>query len=472
MFFINNLSIKSKRYILIGVVAHFFAAYFSAGFFNIDEQTQVLNLVGFKLGHYDVSYLSDQYAQAIRPWFHPAIYLWCSKVLILFSPFNPFVHAFFYRLLSSALGLISLGALYKTFERELSEINGTEAYFFFASFLWYFPFLHARPGNENICAIFFVFALYFLKKGENYKNFIFAGALFALSFIVRFQIAVMIATVCLWYLFNYKEFRKIFLLTLIFMLTLGFSTVFDTYMYGHFTFAPYNYYFMNIVQKYASSFGVTPFYQYFIYAVRDNPAPVGLLVIFSFLFFWIRFPKHILTWITLPFFIVHSLIGHKEFRFLFPIAPFLPLILVYVFHSLKWENKNTPRRVFLICNIPLLMFSSITPATSTSRFFKYLYENEIPVEKVFVFSEFEDNSKFYLKNDIKYIVLKNDEVMSQIHADKRTYFLTKNLIERDFVLNDKSCRTSFTLYPEWIYDLEFIKKRRTFRSWSFVECIN
>jgi hypothetical protein len=94
------------------------------------------------------------------------------------------------------------------------------------------------------------------------------------------------------------------------------------------------------------------------------------------------------------------------------------------------------------------------------------------VEKVFVFSEFEDNSKFYLKNDIKYIVLKNDEVMSQIHADKRTYFLTKNLIERDFVLNDKSCRTSFTLYPEWIYDLEFIKKRRTFRSWSFVECIN
>jgi phosphatidylinositol glycan class B len=472
MFFFNNLSLKSKQYIFIGVVAHLFAAYFSAGFFNLDEQTQVLNLVGFKLGHYDVSYLSDQYVQAIRSWFHPAIYLWCSKALLLFFPFNPFVHAFFYRLLSSALGVISLGVLYKTFEKELSEIKGTEAYFFFASLLWYFPFLHARPGNENICAIFFVFALYFLKKGEHYKNFIFAGVLFALSFIVRFQIAVMIASVCLWHLFYFKELKKIVLLTFAFLLTLGLSTGFDTYMYGYFTFTPYNYFFMNIVQKYANSFGVTPCYQYFIYAFRDNPAPLGLLVVSSFLYFWIRFPKHIITWLTLPFFIIHSLIGHKEFRFLFPMAPFLPVVLAFIFHSLKWENKNMPRKVFLILNIPLLIYFCFAPATSTTRFFKYLYEKEIPVENVFVFSEFEDNSKFYLKNNIKYIVVKNDDVMAQTHAAKRTYFLTKSLRERELVLNNNNCRTDFTLYPEWIYDLEFIKKRRTFRSWSFVECIN
>lgn len=472
MFFFNNLSLKSKQYIFIGVVAHLFAAYFSAGFFNIDEQTQVLNLVGFKLGHYDVSYLSDQYAQAIRSWFHPAIYLWCSKTLLVFFPFNPFVHAFFYRLLSSMLGLISLGVLYKTFEKELNDINGTETYFFFAGLLWYFPFLHARPGNENISAIFFVFGLYFLKNAEKYKNYILAGSLFALSFIVRFQMAVMIASVCLWYLLNYKEFKKIFILTFIFILTLGLSTGFDTYMYGHFTFSPYNYYFMNIVQKYASSFGVTPFYQYFIYAVKDNPAPLGLLVISSFVYFWIKFPKHILTWLTLPFFIVHSLIGHKEFRFLFPMAPFLPVILVIIFHSLKWEKKSTPRRVFLVFNIPLLVYFCFAPATSTSRYFKYLYEKETPVQRVFVFSSFEDNSKFYLKNDIEYLVLKPDEISAKIHSDKRTYFLTKNLIERDQITKDQNCHIDFSLYPQWIYEFEIIKKRRTFRSWSFIECIN
>ena len=284
--------------------------------------------------------------------------------------------------------------------------------------------------------------------------------------------AVMIATTILWFIISHKAYKKNVFLVLGFLLTLGISTWFDSYMYGHFTFTPYNYFYMNIVQKYASSFGVTPWYQYFIFTFRECPAPLGIMVIGSFLYFWVKFPKHLLTWVTLPFFIVHSLIGHKEFRFLFPIAPFLPLILAYILHSQKWANNKIVRNTFLVFNIPLLIYFSFAPAASTSRYFKYLYVREVPVHRVYVFSPFEDNSKFYLKNDIEYSVVKNDEVVAKVHSEKHTYFLTRNILERDLVLVEKNCHTAFTLYPQWIYDLDFIKKRRTFRSWSFIECIN
>jgi phosphatidylinositol glycan class B len=451
-------------------VAHLLTAYFSAGFFNLDEQTQVLNVVGHKLGLYDVTYLSSQYDLAIRSWFHPAIYLWCSKILLLFTPFNPFVHAYFYRLLSTILGLLSLGFLYKIFENELEAIKEQELFFFFSSFLWYFPFLHARPSNENICGTLFIFGLYFLKSGKTYKNFFFAGILLALSFVTRFQVIVMIGATFLWFLISFREYKKLLLLVLGFLLILGINTYFDSLMYGRFTFTPYNYFNLNIVQKYANTFGVTPWYQYFIYTFRECIPPLALIVIASFAYFWIRFPKHLLTSVTLPFFIVHSLIGHKEFRFLFPMAPFLPIILVLIVHKIGWANKKYLRNSFLVFNIPVLLYFSFTPAASTSRFFEFLYEHQAPVKKVYVFTHYEDNSKFYLRNDVEYKVLNSNEVHGKINSETNSFFLTMNITERDLILNEKKCSVTFSLYPQWIYSLGFIKNRRTFRSWSFLEC--
>lgn len=467
-----NLSRKSKKYVLIVLITHVLAAFFSVGFFNLDEQTQVLQLVGYKIGNYGVNYLSDQYFLAIRSWFHPAIYLLCSKILLLFFSFNPFVHAFFYRLLSTAVGMLSLGVLYKTFEDEIQAYKAEELFWFFAAFLWFFPFLHARPANENLCASFFIFGLYYLRLHKNRTYFFLAGLFFGLSFITRFQMIVMIASSVLWSLIFTKEYKKTIFLVSGLLLILVLSTLFDSYMYGHLTFTPYNYFYVNILQKYASSFGVTPFYQYFIYCFRECLPPLAIIVILSYLYLWLKFPKHILTWITLPFFIVHSLIGHKEFRFLFPMAPFLPMVLIVIFHSLRWENKKNIRTWFLVFNVPLLIYFSFSPAASTNRYFKFLYDHETVIRKVYVFSFYEDNSKFYLKNDIEYSVMNSEQAKEKIKSDKQTYFLTKNISERNLIISEKNCHVTFSLYPEWIYEFEFIKKRRTFRSWSFIECIN
>jgi phosphatidylinositol glycan class B len=368
------------------------------------------------------------------------------------------------------LGLFSLFVLYKSFEEEINKYDLNQTFIFIISSLWFFPFLHARPSNENLCASFFIFGLYFIKKSKTHLRFFLSGTLLGISFIIRFQMIAMIAPGILWFIVFERDFKKHINLILGFLFTLTLSTAFDTYMYGHFTFAPYNYFFLNIIKNYASTFGTTPSYQYFIYCLRECTPVLGAMVISSYFYFWIKFPKHLLTWITLPFFIIHSFIGHKEFRFLFPMAPMLPLIIIFVLHSLKWKNKRIVINLFLVFNIPLLIYFSFTPAMSTQRYFKYLYERATPVDKVYVFSKYEDNVKFYLKNDIEYVVINNSDISKSIQQNTSSYFLTKNIDEQDLVLMNKQCKIVFSLYPTWLYQIDFIKKRRTFRNWSFIEC--
>lgn len=470
------ISAKARKYIYWGLFFHLLAVIFSVGFYRHDEQREVLQVVGNALGFYDRSYLSVQFQAMIRPWLQPLIYIWPSKVWLLFFDPNPFHLAALYRLISSTLGVASLWALYKCFEERFKDEVYQNWYFLLAGLLWFIPFLHARTSNENLCSSFFIFGLYFLEKDARItglKNSIFAGLMFSISFIIRFQMAVMIATTVLWFLiFRKYSWKKYFALTLSFFVFIGVNTALDSISYGKFAFTPFNYVYMNIVQKFADTFGVTPWYDYFVQGFKDGVPPLSLLFIIVFLVLWIRFPKSLLTWITLPFLIVHSMIGHKEFRFLFPMIMFLPAIIPFLIKELKINVKNSWIIFFQVINIPLLIWSTLTPASSMMSYYEHLYYKTDPVTKVFVSGAFEDYTKFYLKNDIQYVVYKPTEVVKLVRSDSRVYFLARTLAERNEILMMSQCRIDFSLFPKWLYELEVIRKRRTFRAYTLVECKN
>lgn len=467
------ISSQSKKYISLGLVLHLLAVIFSKGYFNHDEQREVLQLVGYKLGNYDSSYLSIQFTSALRSWFHPGIYLLVSKILLLFSAFNPFTHAFYYRLVSSALGVVGVWALYKSFEEEINEKGMQEIFFLLSSIIWFFPFLHARTANENICSSFFLFGLYFLKKSTNLRGAFIAGLLFGLSFLSRFQMGFMVASTVFWFvIFQKYSWKKFSVLAFGVITAVILNIVLDTSLYGYLTFTPYNYFYINIVKGYAASFGVTPWYQYVIYAVKDGIPPLSVVYVLMFFTLWIRFPKSLVTWMTLPFVIVHSLIGHKELRFIFPILYFLPIIGVILIDQFKINTSGKLFKTFLWLNIPFLLFVTLTPASNLMKYYDYIYYKNYKVEKIYVSSFYEDYTKFYLKNDIKYVLYKPEEIKSLVVSANKVIFFTMSLKERDLVLANPQCKKDFTLFPEWIYEIEFIKKRRTFRSWTLVECSN
>lgn len=470
------ISAKARKYIYWGLFFHLLAVIFSVGFYRHDEQREVLQVVGHALGLYDQSYLSMQFRAMIRPWLQPLMYIWPSKIWLLFFKPNPFQLATLYRLLSSAIGIASLWSLYKTFEKDFKNQIIQDWYWFFASLLWFIPFLHARTSNENLCSSFFIFGLFFLMKDASesgFKNSVLAGFMFAISFVIRFQMAVMIAPTVLWFLlFRKYAWKKYFVLTFSFFIFVGLNTLLDSYNYGKFALTPYNYFYMNIIQKYAQEFGVTPWYDYFVQGFKDGVPPLSLFFIAVFIFLWVRFPKSLLTWITLPFFIIHCLIGHKEFRFIFPMILFLPAILPFLIQECDIQIKKSWKIFFLVFNIPLLAWVSLTPASNMMSYYEHLYYKEETVSKVYVSGPFEDYTKFYLKNDIQYVVYRPEEISALAKSEPRTYFLTRSLIERNEVLNQSQCHIDFSLFPRWIYELEMIKKRRTFRSYTLVECKN
>jgi phosphatidylinositol glycan class B len=49
-------------------------------------------------------------------------------------------------------------------------------------------------------------------------------------------------------------------------------------------------------------------------------APITLVLLAAMIVMWWRNPRHVLTWVTLPFFLIHCAVGHKEARFMFPLA--------------------------------------------------------------------------------------------------------------------------------------------------------
>jgi phosphatidylinositol glycan class B len=104
--------------------------------------------------------------------------------------------------------------------------------------------------------------------------------------------------------------------------------------------------------------------------------------------FWIKNPRHALTWSLAPFFLLHVLIGHKETRFLFPIMHAAPVCLmlllltplkgkalgewIYEKTSLRWLSKGV---VYL--NAVALISLSVVPASPTIRFYKAVYDRSI-----------------------------------------------------------------------------------------------
>ncbi len=455
------------------IALHLLAVIFSAGYYNRDEQTQVLQIVGVKLGMFGSQYLDYQHLSAIRTWFHPTLYIWCAKLYLLFFPLNPFHLATLFRLASSLLGITSLWYLYKSFKNTFKTEAETNTFFFFLATMWFLPFLHARTANENLTTSFFIFGLYSLTKNENIKFAIFAGIFFALSFITRFQMCVMIATTVLWFLiFNKYSWKNFAVLVSSFALVLGLSTLIDTWFYGHFTFTPYNYFKVNIIEKYVAQFGTSHWYEYIREGFKSGFPPLSLVFITAFIILWIKFPKSLLTWVTLPFFVVHSLIGHKELRFIFPIIFFLPVILTFLIGEFKINLRKSWVIAYLLLSIPAMLYTSLTPASNLINFNKYLYNKPDRINKMYVSTHFDEVAKFYLKNDIEYIEYKPEEVEKLMNASGKKYFFTMSLADRDLVLTHSQCKKDFSLFPDWIYEFDLIKKRRTFKSWTVVECSN
>ncbi len=520
--------LSNKKYFffiaILGLFANILSAYSTLGYFQQDEHYQILEFMHNLTFNTSPDKMVWEYQSQIRPWFQPFSYFLSLKLLSLFFNLNdPFFISFLIRLESCLFAFIGQCiftlALYKIFNGNKIWKISTGIIFLF----YIFPFLSARTSSENISSTFIllsfstfifsikdkIFHISELKQNLSFHHYgLFLSGLFSgLAFEVRFQSAFFIIGFALWILFNSKRKFK-FILTYFSAIGICISlgTLIDSYCYRKFVFSPWNYFDYNILKGVAANFGVSPFYYYINILFDFFAPPLGFFIILGIFISIIKFRKSILLWSFLSFVGFHSLIGHKEERFLFPIfilmVPILCQSILYLYQiiddNMKYQKYlfalKSLKRIFnisfivIFINSCLILFFTIYKVENISfgflntfaQRFKHhdikaleFLDKNVETSEYYGFNkdiQCDDKTKdskcdlyryFYIKNQHNFILLNSNEEYIHLFKNKDKYYynylyLDKNNI--DFVKTNfykDHCKTVYLSRSIPIYENEF-----------------
>lgn len=313
-----------KKWAFLALIIHLVTAVFSEGFYHWDEYFQIFEFLSFKLGHTPKEVLPWEFGALMRPWLQPAfLYLFKYVFPILDHPFAFMTLA---RLMAVGFSFFTQLAFFNSTKKFFSSETHRQ-YFILSMFLWFMPFLHARFSSENMSANFYLLGLsVFFNSGS-----IALIALFwALSFWLRFQMGFALVFPILFLLYQQrKSFKNLSLFSIVFLLVIGINMLIDSWGYGAWTFAPWEYVKQNIYYNKSAQFGINPWYDYIKWLLTRPGLPFGIIMAASLVMYFKRFPKDIITWSIIPFYLAHQFVGHKEFRFLFPMIGLLPVIIFH-----------------------------------------------------------------------------------------------------------------------------------------------
>lgn len=379
-----------RKLYIIGLLLFVATAYFSEGFYHEDEHFQLLEFARYKTGDIPASELPWEYGEKMRPTFQVSVVYVVFKLTDLMGISDPFIVTTVLRLMVALLSFIALYMFTKHYKSELTNQSAINWFVTLSLFLWYVPFLSVRFSSEALAAIFLIFSIVQFKNIELRKNpslsYYLVGLLLGLSFISRYQMGFIVFGFFMWILLINKQSIKNISLTVVgFLFSFGFGIICDYWFYGEWLLSAYNYFYQNLIENKAANYGTSPFWFYSLDTVLFVFPLFGVIVVPCFIYFFIKYPKHIFTWLLVPFILIHHLIGHKEMRFLFPLFPFLPFIIVSVLQNIKWiKYFRFIKYPFWALNLIFLILMSFKPAYDNVGVFKYLYRKSEAMPVYFI----------------------------------------------------------------------------------------
>lgn len=319
--------------------AYICMAWLDQGYAQLDEHFQILELATYK-NHSTPNGVPWEFHDEIRPtiqvWF---VILLIKTLSFFFTEASPLFIAFLTKAFAAILSAISCSAIYMSFKDELNTPYQKKWFFIFTAFNC-ITFSHAAHfSSEVISADFFMIglSLLFYKQTQiNPIRYFLIGCLLGAAFITRYQTGLMLFGFISWLTLVQKiSLKNLFLLFGGIGLVILFGVILDTVFFGHFICTAWRYFYFNLIKGYAAKFG-TSHWTYFklLYA-----PPFGPFYFLGPLYFMRKNPTHVITWVMIPFLVIHQLIGHKELRFMIPLMGFIPFILFYDLQMLQINSK-------------------------------------------------------------------------------------------------------------------------------------
>ncbi|MBI4926059.1 MAG: hypothetical protein HY843_09060, partial [Bdellovibrio sp.] len=310
-----------------------------------------------------------------------------------------------------------------------------------------------------------------------------SGALLGLAFEFRYQTAIMSLGLFLWMLII-GRFRILSMCHILFGIILViFVCVFiDWWGYGKLCFAPWNYLRFNIVEGKVNQFDIFPWWDYFRTSFTEAWPLLGFILLLSFCITWIQHYSHILTWTTLPFFVVHCAIAHKEIRFIFPIATMGPLFLTLAanqnYSVFKKVLLNKQISYFLAgFNMIALIGTTLSPVWMPVRLYEHIYNSPKNISTIYSidinsFNVVRGKMNFYKKTETKFLFIENIEFIDKINKNNGPLWLfhKKSVLPKELILLSDRCKIEFSFYPIWFTNLNFFGNFNQPSNWSIFEC--
>jgi len=399
----------TRKHLLIAAVCLLIACWNSVGFHQGDEHYQLLEFAAWKLGLQAESTLTWEFAERMRPATQPAIVYVAHRIAGLFGEVNPYRFAFLTRLLSAAGFVLLAYRLWRRYAAALPDSKLTRWLALGLLFNWCSVYAGIRFSSEHWSGMAMAagLLLYPISPPTNADEFRFtpgrmtlrratigntaghwpafgAGLLFGLAFLFRYQVAIMVVGFGAWLLFVARERRQLIGLVVIGgLVSVALGTLIDNWFYGEWTFAPWHYLRSNLIEGKAATFGTAPWWDYFRMVFERGVPPLSLLYIVAPLWFAVRYRRDPLTWMMVPFLLVHFALSRKDARFLFPLLPYVPIMILALAAELRkyfgtnlYERPWVRRGVYLLWSINLLLLATVLvrPMISEVMVNKFVYD--------------------------------------------------------------------------------------------------
>lgn len=315
-------------------------AWFSTGYYHADEHYQLIEFAGFKLGTHHAGELAWEFQVRMRPALQPAIAYVCLGTLQAAGVSDPYMQTFALRLLSALLSFIFLTFFTRRLQYVYGQSNSFPAFQLLQYFTWFVPFLAVRFSSETWSGLFLLggIGLLFNPEGKSI-NPIKLGLLLGISFLFRFQMAFAVLGIFAWLTWIKREtFRNLLIMSGSFLAVTGLGFLIDSWFYEQWVFTPWIY-LMAVIDSAGTGFGVEPWYFYLWQILFFPGFIIGLTLTGSLIFLLYNDWRNPILWAFIPFLLIHSLIPHKEMRFLFPIAFLVPTLLHQAWILIKSKLK-------------------------------------------------------------------------------------------------------------------------------------
>ncbi|MCC9136831.1 glycosyltransferase family 39 protein [Pontibacter silvestris] len=339
--------------LFIALIIRLLAAFFSKGFAFHDDHFDVITIAQGWLDGFPFWLYEDM------PPRHSMFYVGIHYVLFnimnsigLPSPETKMTVA---RLLHGLYSLLIVYFGYKITDKLSTKANARLVGMMLA-LLWFMPFMSVRNLVEMVCIPPYMAGFYLMIKQENSKvakRFFWAGALFAIAFVLRYHTVLLAGGAGLVLLYR-KQWREIL------WFGLGFAVI-ATIIQGTIDIIFFDYPFHSVITYFlynsenAYNYSTGPIYRFALTILGFLVPPVSLFLVFGYA----RTSKlsPLLFWAGLVFFIAHSLFPNKQERFILPLFPLIMILGVIGWQSFVKQSTFWQKRQKLLAGCWILFWS-------------------------------------------------------------------------------------------------------------------